>query len=108
MIKLYDSAFSPFARKVRMALEYKSLNYEAVDGLLKAEPSSTQGREWTYRSPGLDRRRCCRSEFPLSDLVATHIQLVGATSSSAAVSFDILGNMGLVFRVGNLLFLAGS
>jgi hypothetical protein len=26
----------------------------------------------------------------LSDLVATHIQLVGATSSSAAVSFDIL------------------
>jgi hypothetical protein len=44
----------------------------------------------------------------LSDLVATHIQLVGATSSSAAVSFDILGNMGLVFRVWNLLFLAGS
>ena len=36
MIKLYDSAFSPFARKVRMALEYKGLNYEAVDGLLKS------------------------------------------------------------------------
>jgi glutathione S-transferase len=36
MIKLYDSAFSPFARKVRMAREYKGLNYEAVDGLLKS------------------------------------------------------------------------
>jgi glutathione S-transferase len=36
MIKLYDSEFSPFARKVRMTLEYKGLNYEAVDGLLKS------------------------------------------------------------------------
>jgi glutathione S-transferase len=36
MIKLYDSAFSPFARKVRMVLEHKGLNYEAVDGLLKS------------------------------------------------------------------------
>jgi glutathione S-transferase len=35
MIKLYDSAFSPFARKVRMVLEYKGLNYEVVDGLLR-------------------------------------------------------------------------
>ena len=36
MIKLYGSAFSPFARKVRMTLEYKDLHYEAVDGLLKS------------------------------------------------------------------------
>ena len=36
MIKLYDSAFSPFARKVRIALEYKGLNYEAVDALLRS------------------------------------------------------------------------
>jgi glutathione S-transferase len=36
MIKLYGSAFSPFARKVRMTLEYKGLNYEALDGLLKS------------------------------------------------------------------------
>ncbi|MGO9699645.1 MAG: glutathione S-transferase family protein [Xanthobacteraceae bacterium] len=36
MIKLYDSAFSPFARKVRMVLEHKGLTYEAVDGLLKS------------------------------------------------------------------------
>ena len=36
MIKLYDSAFSPFARKVRMVLEHKGLNFEAIDGLLKS------------------------------------------------------------------------
>jgi glutathione S-transferase len=36
MMKLYDSAFSPFARKVRMVLEHKGLDFEAVDGLLKS------------------------------------------------------------------------
>ncbi len=36
MIKLYDSAFSPFARKVRMVLDHKGLNYEAIDGLLRS------------------------------------------------------------------------
>jgi glutathione S-transferase len=36
MIKLFDSAFSPFARKVRMVLEHKGLAFEAVDGLLKS------------------------------------------------------------------------
>ena len=36
MIKLYDSAFSPFARKVRMVLEHKGLEFEALDGLLKS------------------------------------------------------------------------
>jgi glutathione S-transferase len=36
MIKLYDSPFSPFARKVRMVLDFKGLSYEAVDGLLRS------------------------------------------------------------------------
>jgi glutathione S-transferase len=36
MITLFDSAFSPFARKVRMVLEHKGLAFEALDGLLKA------------------------------------------------------------------------
>jgi glutathione S-transferase len=36
MIKLFDSAFSPFARKVRMTLDHKELSYEAVDGLLRS------------------------------------------------------------------------
>jgi glutathione S-transferase len=34
-MKLYDNAFSPFARKVRMALEHKGLRAEIVDGLRK-------------------------------------------------------------------------
>ena len=33
MITLYDNAFSPFARKVRMVLEHKRLAFEAIDGL---------------------------------------------------------------------------
>lgn len=36
MITLFDSAFSPFARKVRMVLEHKGLAFEALDGLLKS------------------------------------------------------------------------
>ncbi len=36
MITLYDNAFSPFARKVRMVLEHKGLPFEAIDGLTAA------------------------------------------------------------------------
>ena len=32
-MQLYDNAFSPFARKVRMVLDYKGLEYETLDGL---------------------------------------------------------------------------
>lgn len=42
MIRLYDSAFSPFARKVRMVLEHKGLDFEAMDGLLKANHAALQ------------------------------------------------------------------
>lgn len=31
--RLFENAFSPFARKVRMVLEYKGLAFETVDGL---------------------------------------------------------------------------
>ncbi|MEM7021619.1 MAG: glutathione S-transferase family protein [Pseudomonadota bacterium] len=34
-MKLYDSGFSPFARKVRMVLDHKGLACEAIDGLDK-------------------------------------------------------------------------
>lgn len=34
-MRLFDSAFSPFARKVRMVLEYKGLEFQAIDALLK-------------------------------------------------------------------------
>ena len=46
-MKLFDSAFSPFARKVRMVLEYKGLDFQAIDGLLKsnhAELKAVNGR----------------------------------------------------------------
>jgi len=36
MITLYNNAFSPFARKVRMVLEHKRLTFEAFDGLAPA------------------------------------------------------------------------
>ena len=36
MLTFFTNGFSPFARKVAMALEYKDLAYEAVDGLAHA------------------------------------------------------------------------
>ena len=42
MIKLFDSAFSPFARKVRMVLEHKGLAFEALDGLLKSNHAALE------------------------------------------------------------------
>jgi glutathione S-transferase len=35
MLTLYENAFSPFARKVRLVLEHKGLAFEAIDGLDK-------------------------------------------------------------------------
>ena len=35
-MQLFDSAFSPFARKVRMVLEFKELDFQVTDGLLKS------------------------------------------------------------------------
>jgi glutathione S-transferase len=35
-MKLYDNAFSPFARKVHLVLDWKGLVYEAIDGLDQA------------------------------------------------------------------------
>ncbi len=34
-MQFYDNAFSPFARKVRMVLEYKNLEFDVIDGLNK-------------------------------------------------------------------------
>ena len=53
MIKLYDSAFSPFARKVRMVLEYKGLNYEPVDGLLKSNHAALKAVNGRIEVPAL-------------------------------------------------------
>jgi hypothetical protein len=37
MIILYDNPFSPFARKVRMALQFKEVPYESIGALALAE-----------------------------------------------------------------------
>src|SRR5262245_66669013 len=53
MIKLYDSTFSPFARKVRMTLEYKGLSYEAIDGLLKSNHAALKAVNGRIEVPAL-------------------------------------------------------
>ena len=53
MIKLYDSAFSPFARKVRMTLEHKELAYEAVDGLLRSNHEALKAVNGRVEVPAL-------------------------------------------------------
>jgi len=53
VIKLYDSAFSPFARKVRMILEHKGLNFEAIDGLLKANHGALKAVNSRIEVPAL-------------------------------------------------------
>ncbi len=53
MIKLYDSAFSPFARKVRMVLEHKELAFEAVDGLLKSNHDALRAVNGRVEVPAL-------------------------------------------------------
>ena len=40
MMELYDNAFSPFARKVRMVLDHKNLAYTVVDGLKKSSATA--------------------------------------------------------------------
>lgn len=36
MLELYDNAFSPFARKIRLVLDHKGLDYAVIDGLRKS------------------------------------------------------------------------
>jgi glutathione S-transferase len=52
-MKLFDSAFSPFARKVRMVLELKGLAFEAVDGLLKANHDALRAVNGRVEVPAL-------------------------------------------------------
>src|SRR5437868_5000381 len=53
MIRLYDSPFSPFARKVRMVLEFKGLDFEAVDGLLKPNHEALKAVNGRVEVPAL-------------------------------------------------------
>lgn len=42
MLTLYDNAFSPFARKVRLVLDHKGLEYGVVDGLSRANRAALE------------------------------------------------------------------
>jgi glutathione S-transferase len=53
MMQLFDSAFSPFARKVRMVLELKGLAFEACDGLLKANHEALKAANGRIEVPVL-------------------------------------------------------
>ena len=52
-MKLYDSAFSPFARKVRMVLDLKGLDYESIDGLNKANTEELEAVNGRVEVPTL-------------------------------------------------------
>lgn len=54
MIRLYDNAFSPFARKVRLVLEHKGLAFETVDGLLLANREALAKVNGRVEVPAID------------------------------------------------------
>ena len=53
MIRLYDNAFSPFARKVRLALEHKGLAYEVTDGLSRANRAALEAVNGRVEVPAI-------------------------------------------------------
>lgn len=54
MITLYDSAFSPFARKVRLALEFKQIEYQAVDALARSRRAALEAVNRRLEVPTID------------------------------------------------------
>lgn len=54
MITLYDNAFSPFARKVRLALEWKQLEHRVVDGLLREHHDQLAAVNGRIEVPAID------------------------------------------------------
>jgi glutathione S-transferase len=55
-MKLYDNAFSPFARKVRLVLEHKRLAVDVVDGLALANREELERVNGRVEVPALDDR----------------------------------------------------
>lgn len=52
-MKLFDNPFSPFARKVRMVLDWKGLGYETIDGLDKANARALEAVNGRAEVPAL-------------------------------------------------------
>lgn len=53
MITLYDNAFSPFGRKVRLVLDHKGIAYETIDGLSKRNHAALQAVNGRIEVPTL-------------------------------------------------------
>jgi len=53
MLTLYDNAFSPFARKVRLVLDHKGLEYEVVDGLSRKNRDALEAVNGRVEVPAL-------------------------------------------------------
>jgi glutathione S-transferase len=54
VITLYDNGFSPFARKVRLALDWKGIPHEVVDGLTLANHDRLAAINGRVEVPALD------------------------------------------------------
>jgi len=54
MLTLYENAFSPFARKVKMVLEYKGLEFNMVDGLTRDNHRKLAAVNKRLEVPALD------------------------------------------------------
>ena len=54
MLTFYENAFSPFARKVRLVLEHKGIDYEPVDGLTKANRDRLEAVNGRVEVPAID------------------------------------------------------
>ncbi len=54
MLKLYDNAFSPFARKVQLVLRHKGLDFDTFDGLSRANRGALASVNGRIEVPTLD------------------------------------------------------
>lgn len=54
MLTLYGNAFSPFSRKVQVALEYKGIKHEFVDGLARANQNRLARVNERLEVPAID------------------------------------------------------
>ncbi len=52
-MQFYDNAFSPFARKVRMVLEYKNLEFDVIDGLDRTNRDALAAVNGRVEAPAL-------------------------------------------------------
>ena len=54
MLKLYDNPFSPFARKIRLVMEHKGLDYNTIDGLQRKNRNALAAANGRVEVPTLD------------------------------------------------------